>query len=294
MYMSKYGIDNVRGGIYCEITLPPKDIAIIGRQINTTDKCPTCHRADHFARDCTFLAENTLAMTAQWKQNESLVRKRGKDGDEAGLIKKRRHDSQATQPCSSIDSTAPPFILEVKAETRDVQYTRSAMYNSSGCFRCGRKGHWEIECFARTHVNGRILSDFENDSDYDDDYEDYSDSGGNLFSSVKCRRLYKNGGDCYRCGNSSHWAQECYASRDIYGETLSKSSDTNRYKSTSSSSQSGSCYRCGSSSHWAPDCYAKKDVFGDYIPKVRDRSRYKSYSSKSYKSYSSKSYRYRW
>ena len=51
------------------------------------------------------------------------------------------------------------------------------------CFRCGRYGHWESECYASTRS-------------YD---------------------------ACFRCGRTSHWASECYASTRIDNSIITSS-----------------------------------------------------------------------
>jgi predicted GIY-YIG superfamily endonuclease len=52
-YMMKYGIDNVRGGIFCSAKLPAADVAIIRRMINSaTNKCYICGQSGHFASAC--------------------------------------------------------------------------------------------------------------------------------------------------------------------------------------------------------------------------------------------------
>ena len=67
---------------------------------------------------------------------------------------------------------------------------------SDNCFRCGRKGHFVKNCFARTHVDGTSLIESESESDDDDMLT------------------------CYRCGRDGHYANVCYARRDINGRFL--------------------------------------------------------------------------
>lgn len=78
-------------------------------------------------------------------------------------------------------------------------------------------------------------------------------------------------GSCERCGRDSHAAKSCYAKRDVDGNEISDSSESESSpqspppSSQESPSRSGSCFRCGRDSHWAKDCYAKRDVDGNEV-----------------------------
>ena len=52
-YMEKYGINNVRGGTFCEIKLSDNNIITLNQMINTiNDRCYICGKQDHFANEC--------------------------------------------------------------------------------------------------------------------------------------------------------------------------------------------------------------------------------------------------
>merc|ERR1712096_14277 len=52
-YMSKFGIENVRGGSYCQVFLSRREIKMLQRELDTAnDRCFRCHSSDHFLSDC--------------------------------------------------------------------------------------------------------------------------------------------------------------------------------------------------------------------------------------------------
>jgi len=52
-YMSKYGINNVRGGIYCRLNLNHNEKEIIRRTIcGMNNSCYKCGSKDHFVNEC--------------------------------------------------------------------------------------------------------------------------------------------------------------------------------------------------------------------------------------------------
>jgi len=52
-YMSKYGIDKVRGGSYCEITLSEFQTETLKTEIwGAKDLCSQCGRKGHWVKDC--------------------------------------------------------------------------------------------------------------------------------------------------------------------------------------------------------------------------------------------------
>jgi cellular nucleic acid-binding protein len=71
------------------------------------------------------------------------------------------------------------------------------------CFKCNRPGHWASQCYARTvEVWGCNYCNSEFDTKQQAERHERSCGSHSRVSS---------GGNCYRCGRSGHWVNQCYA-----------------------------------------------------------------------------------
>ena len=129
LYMQKYGIDNVRGGSFCEERLSNANVGTINKMIQgATNKCYICGNKGHYANECTNGCN---------KYVNTIGIEKNKEEDEYIIIKK---------------DTREKLINTLMKENR--------------CYRCHRKGHYIRECYAKTYENGEIINS--NNAEYVD------------------------------------------------------------------------------------------------------------------------------
>lgn len=123
--MLKYGIDNVRGGAYCQILMSDEHYDFLKRELwHSQDQCIRCGQTGHFADQCT-------------RDDDCDDRKASKSIH----MKCDKCDSNehTTRDCVNVlDDNPEDFIIPE-------------------CYRCGRDTHTEADCDKCRHINGSNL-----------------------------------------------------------------------------------------------------------------------------------------
>jgi hypothetical protein len=153
-YMGKYGINNVRGGTFCEIKLTDENKNTINKMINgSTDKCYTCGKKGHFTSNCKH-KEKTYSDSNLSSEEES------------DLSSEEESDSWMCSYCGKIFGSYKGAQFHEKNHCKKKQsktyYEESESesddnYKSSNCYNCGRKGHYSTNCYASKHIKGYYL-----------------------------------------------------------------------------------------------------------------------------------------
>jgi len=148
-YMSKYGIDKVRGGSYCEVELSEFQTETLKTEIwGAKDLCKQCGRSGHWVKDC--YANN----------------------DVSGNKIDYEESYEEAWGCDHCDRTFTTEygcrVHERSCKTTKKNVVVNSSKKSGACYRCGRQGHYSPDCIARTHCKGYTLdSDCESDEDSD-------------------------------------------------------------------------------------------------------------------------------
>jgi predicted GIY-YIG superfamily endonuclease len=123
--MKKYGIENVRGGVYCAVTLTDDQVDAIRTELRAAnDSCYTCGKKGHFANQC--------------KRKSSFVGTCGCGEEFLDFDEFMTHQKGCLPRQVAVENSAP---------------------KKGTCYRCGRPGHYSPDCYARRHVKGYELDD---------------------------------------------------------------------------------------------------------------------------------------
>ena len=191
LYMSIYGILNVRGGTNCQITLTTAVLEQLEVELESTkDRCFRCGMRGHFARSCPQHAavNASTASPARFLPVAAAL-----DWQRACLPPRAAPAPVAVAPAAAAAAPAVTTYIWSTVTTSAPRYAapaashhRAAPASPLECARCGRDSHTADSCYAGTHENGSRIAatrtrrrdnNSDDDSDESDERDENSDDG---------------------------------------------------------------------------------------------------------------------
>lgn len=187
-YMMTYGIDNVRGGAYCTIVLTNEELAIINKEIwSSQGCCVRCGRKGHFVTKC--YAKTTI-------DGKSLVNITDPDIDKKIICTEPTH---ACDRCGRDTHKANVCKNKTHINGTRLDITDVKELSNLHCTRCGRNNHNNDKCYATTSNNGATLDN-------------------NVI--IKVNSTNSNVLLCTKCGRDNHTIANCTSTTHIEGYWL--------------------------------------------------------------------------
>jgi hypothetical protein len=133
--MSKYGINNVRGGSYVSVELSDSDEGECRKKIRmAANLCARCGRDNHFVATCRATTDvHGLKIDDDDEESED-------DCEEVW----------GCEYCTRTFTTRFGCMIHERS-------CRATKSSGPTCYKCGREGHYSPECYARRHVDGHTL-----------------------------------------------------------------------------------------------------------------------------------------
>ena len=162
-YMEQYGINNVRGGSFCQLKLDKDNLSTIKKMINgSSDKCYICGETGHFAKDCKQDDDNILEeffITKTKKNTCDICGREGHIGSDCyakttingDKIEEMFYCSYCNKEFDSLKGATCHENLYCKNKNNKIKQKNT-------CYRCGREGHLVTDCYASKHINGKYLN----------------------------------------------------------------------------------------------------------------------------------------
>lgn len=135
-YMSKYGIENVRGGSYCQITIPSDKLKVLETELRSgNNKCFMCGNTGHYSNKC-----HKKILCARCGRNTHIEEKCYAKTHLDGTLLNDKHVEDKHVSSLNDDSTTVSIVSPVSTGNQQM------LSDDSKCTKCGRARHYGNIC----------------------------------------------------------------------------------------------------------------------------------------------------
>lgn len=215
--MAEHGINNVRGGSYAQVDLPPSTVEVLEQEMMAAfDRCYLCKQPGHVAAQCptkkanqqgrinhclaTGKRKSSLIMTEAGRETCLGLTTKGERCKRSSYLNSNGYCPNHRDQCHGQGTPSTPMLkpapvtVQRKFEPTVLRHDRRHAYSTYEP-SCKRLKRVEVQYY-RYHEDHSQFDSFESESDDED--------------------------TCHRCGRSGHSANQCYAKSDVHGNYLGR------------------------------------------------------------------------
>ena len=235
-YMDKYGIDNVRGGVYVTEALDGLQRYTIKKQLwGANDCCTQCGRKGHFVKNCKATTD---------VNGENIYEEKPKILYQCDYCEKEYEDESECKKHERFCKTKKTKSIKTCFECDEIGHYSNECPNIKiksikKCFECNKTGHYSNECPNKVETFACQFCDKEFETQKGASYhENYycknkvevflcqycnkefdTLKGATFHENVHCskKKNKSKANKCFTCGREGHYADDCYATRHVKG-----------------------------------------------------------------------------